>query len=114
MAITIKPSPSHSVKGPQRGMRSRTFLITPDASKPAGGYTILATDLGFTSLKFGICGDPAGAIYYAGIRIGTASSDATVQYYAATESAASLIGSAIGASVTGLTTNAVPLYVIGI
>lgn len=117
MAATVRALQSHSIKGPLRQERGRTFLFTADASKPAAGYTVLATDLGFTYLDFGVCGDPqSNANYYGQIRIDTSSTKATVQFYQASASAtnaATDIGTALGASVAALSTNALPIYVIG-
>lgn len=116
MAVTIKQNPAHTLKAPLRGERGRTFLITPDASKPAGGYTILASALGFTYLDFGVCAQPAAGIYQCGLQIGTASTDCTLQYFnvsATSTNAATDIGTAVGASVTAITTNPVAIYVIG-
>lgn len=116
MALTITPISGKPRVGPLRGQKAEVFSFLPDASKPAGGYTILASALGFTYLDFGVCGDPKGAAYVAGFRIGTASTDATLQFYnvsATSTNAGTDIGTAVGASVTGLTTNPVQVYVIG-
>lgn len=117
MALTVKPGVGTPRFGPLRGQKARVFTLTADASKPAAGYTVLATDLGFTYLDFGVCGDPqANANYSAAVRIDTSSTKCTVQYYqnsASATNAATDIGTALGASVAALSTNAVPLYVIG-
>ena len=117
MALVIKPNSHHALKGPLRGQKGRTFILTPDGSKPSGGYTVLASALGLSSLDFGICGANQGdSKYHAEVRIGTASTDCTIQFYQNTMSATNAgtdIGTALGASVTALTTNPVPLYVIG-
>jgi hypothetical protein len=116
MAISVKAINSSSPKGPLRGQRHRTFVITGDASKPAGGYTILATDLGFTYLDFGVCGLAGAGAYSAGFQIGTASTDGTLQYFrvsATSTNAGTDIGTGLGASVTNITTNPVGLFVIG-
>ena len=111
MAISIKPLPGNRV-GPHRGQRAKSFVITPDASKPAGGYTILATALGFSVLDFGIVGAPANTALFCKAVIGTAQSDLTLNWYYGTGTTAS-IGVGLAASDTSVTTNPVALYVIG-
>lgn len=118
MALTVKPISFHSLKGPLRGQKGRTFVLTPDASKPAAGYTVLASALGFTYLDFGVAaacqGDPLS--YRGDIKIGTASTDCTIQFYslsAASTASITNIGAALPASATVLTTNPLPIYVIG-
>ena len=97
--------------GGLRGEAQKAFVISPDASKPAGGYTILASALGFTYLDFGQVHTP-NALYAVKLEIGTASTDATLQFYEAQATGAS-VGTAIGASVTGVSTKPVQALVIG-
>lgn len=117
MALVIKPLTGQPKFGPLRGQKARSFVLTPDASKPAGGYTVLASALGFTYLDFGVCGNPqVGGKYQPNIYIGTASTDCTIQWYqisASATNAATDIGTALGASVAGISTSPVPLYVLG-
>ena len=115
MAITIKPIAGHGIKGPLRGQRARTFQLTPDASKPAGGYTVLASALGFSVIDFGVCGHVANGALGAKAIVGTAGTDFTLQYYQQTMSAtnAGTDIAALGASNTSITTNPVVVYVIG-
>lgn len=112
MAISIKPASGGPRFGPLRGQKARTFLITPDASKPAGGYTILATALGFSALDFGVCGNIANTALFCKAVIGTAQSDLTLQWHYGTGTTAS-IGIGLAASDTSVTTNPVAIYVIG-
>ena len=87
-----------------------------NASKAAGGYTILASALGFSYIDFGVAG--AGQVdqgYEPRLLVGAASTDCTLQWYIATQSASNgtLVGQPAAASATGYTTSPVPLYIIG-
>jgi hypothetical protein len=116
MALVIKPLTGSPKFGPLRGQKARSFLLTADASKPAGGYTVLASALGFTYLDFGVCGAPqVGQGYQPRLLLGTASTDMTVQWYIATQSASNgtLVGQPEGASSTALSTSDVPIYILG-
>lgn len=116
MALVIKPLTGKPRFGPLRGQQARAFVLTADASKPAGGYTVLASDLGFTYLDFGVCAAPqVGIGYTPRLFLGTASTDCTLQWYIATQSASNgtLVGQPEGASSTALSTSPVPIYVIG-
>jgi hypothetical protein len=112
MAISIKPASGNPRFGPLRGQKARTVVITGDASKPAGGYTILASALGFSFIDFGVCGDIANGALGCKAIIGTAQTDLTLQYYYNSGTTAS-IGVGLAASDTSITTNPVALYVIG-
>ena len=119
MALTIKPAAGHGTKGPLRGQKARSFVLQPDASKPAGGYTVLASALGFSVIDFGVVGDCANAALQPKLIIGTASTDFTVQWFIQTlhTATASLtdnsVGVGLGVSNTSVTTNPVAIYVIG-
>lgn len=117
MALSIKPVSGHAIKGPLRGQRARSFVLTPDASKPAAGYTVLASALGFSFLDYGVVGSPADTGLNAKFVIGTAGTDATLNYFVGTlgtaTSAISGVGQPLGASNTSVTTNPVAVYVIG-
>lgn len=113
MALGIKPLPSGSRKGHLRGEQIKSFVFTPDASKPSAGYTILASALGLSYLDFGVCANVNdGSLAVAGIKIGTASTDATLQFYSFLSSSAGVVA-AYSASDTKLTTNPVSVLVIG-
>ena len=112
MALSIKPVSGHGIKGPLRGQRARTFILTPDASKPAGGYTVLASALGFSALDFAVVGNIANTALFCKAVIGTAQSDVTVNWYYGTGTTAS-IGVNLAASDTSVTTNPVAVYVVG-
>lgn len=110
MAVTITQV-GRSRQG-LRGASEKAFAINCDASKPAGGYTVLASALGFTYLDFGQVQTP-DPLYSVKFEIDSASTKGTMQFYAATESAASLLGSAIGASATGVSVKPVAALFIG-
>lgn len=115
MAITVAPVPSYSKGGPLRGEKIKSFVVTPDGSKPSGGYTVLASSLGLSIIDFGVCGAVNdGSAYVAAIKVGTAQTDCTLQFYsygAASTSATPF--AAVGASDTKLTTNPVTILVVG-
>lgn len=116
MALTIKPVSGHGVKGPLRGQKARSFVLQPDASKPAGGYTVLASALGFSVIDFGIVGQCANLSLQPKLVVGTAGTDFTVQWISqgtVATNAASDLNVALGASNTSVTTNPVAIYVIG-
>lgn len=119
MALSIKPAPAGALKGPVRGQRSRSFQLLPDASKPAAGYTVLASDLGFSTLDFVLPGGVADTTLRAHAVIGTAQSDFTINWYvnslhtATSNLSAASVGVALGASNTSVTTNPVYVFVIG-
>ncbi len=116
MAATIAPLPKFIAQGgPLRGEKLRTIVFTPDGSKPSGGYAVAATSFGLTYLDFGVCGPVNdGSAYVAALKVGSASTDCTIQFYsygAASTSATPF--AAVGASDTHLTTNPVTILVVG-
>ena len=113
MAVTITPiTRAYALGGTRRGEKLRAFSIAGDASKPAGGYVVAATDIGFNSIDIGLVQTP-NTLYSAKFAIATDSASGSLQVYAATESAVSLVGSAIGASVTDVSTQPFLMLVIG-
>ena len=119
MAITIAPLPRFiGHNGPLRGEKLVSRAITPDGSKPSGGYTVLASSFGLTYLDFGVCGAVNdGSTYVAGLKVGTASTDCTIQFYSyqSVAGSAATAGAfiAVAASDTKLTTNPVTVLVCG-
>jgi hypothetical protein len=117
MALGITPLPNPTQGGRLRGEKLRVVVFSPDASIPAGGYTVLASAIGFTYLDFGMCGAVNdGSAYYADFKIGTASTDGTLKFFnvsCSSTNKATDIGTAVGASLASLTTNPVTMLVIG-
>lgn len=114
MALTIGPVPAFAPKGALRQERAKAFVLTPDGSKPAGGYTIAASALGYSTLDFGICGPVNdGSFYTAALKVGTAQTDCTVQFFSINPNSSTASVSAVSASDTKLTTNPVTVLVVG-
>lgn len=113
MAVTITPiTRAYSLGGTRRGQKLRAFSVAGDASKPAGGFVIAATDIGYNSIDIAMVQTP-NTLYSVKMALATDSASGSLQFYAATESAVSLVGSAIGASVTDVSSQPVLMLVFG-
>ena len=117
MALVITPV-SRVAPSPNGGLRGevvKVFSLAADASKPAGGYVIAATALGLSAIDFALADTP-NILYFLKAPIATDAASFTVQAYANTISAtgvATQAGSAIGASVTDVSTQPIRLLVVG-
>lgn len=113
MAVTITPiTRAFSLGGTRRGQKLRAFQFSADASKPDAGYVMAATDIGMSSVDLVIVQSP-DPLYAAKFAVAADLASGTLQYYVATESAVSLVGSGASSSDTNISVIPVQMLVVG-